>query len=637
MFATNDSSQTNLTEPKECIPIVNSKNVPVEDRKKMLRKVVHNLFRFVKHLKKKAQKTRKKDHVVHEIRVRLYKIMKNLVWEKYEHNVCETETAQKLHRLIDICKDHPERPIHCFEMYTKHFVSYLLEGLLRKLVRVPGVGRLFDDHLVEELFLRYELLLTVVSCLTELTESEEFLKQEFADWEVILGELRDELKLFKSLEPKLMRDDPVLARSVQTLNTGKTLVNFGFHLVQKVYHMGEIDDEEKMILCKALDRVTAKLRGIYKFVRRNHQRQCKRNGVKSEDRGIQKSDNREEELFKRKMSLIFRFMRNVSKEDAEKFHRQIESLTKHNDSKKIEFDSNHPTGIFFVKSGIFEIRSKTNRLIGHLSKGDVFGGIQLIRGDVQMVAVSKSESRVYLAPVALVHELMVKYPVMEKKIYKQAVFHYLKACPSRLLSTKSRYFRRLRKFSPEYLKPLLKKGKIISFRQKEELLRYVCYFQYTTMGVFVLQGSFRFRKEETFAKSIQELVTLSTVKSIGKLENAEESNQKKKSPLPKRGSKNLNPDQMKEIQDNLEILMEEKHLDHKQHQITECSAGDAAEIHSVNLTEFKILSEEIVLFLVEVKTRGFDKILEERGSAQTDVSIDEIRRRKQTINKRSQY
>jgi hypothetical protein len=628
---------------QEIVQIRSSLGLSVVERKKMLKKVLMTLKKAIKDVRVKSNKSKKKCHEVHEIRLRLYNIMKNLVYEKYEHNMCETETAQKLHILIDICKDHPEEPLHCFQVYTKHFVSYLTEGFLRKMVKLPGIRVFFINKLVEELFLRYEQLLTIISCLNELRESKEFIKQEFNDWEIIYNEIKDQLDLFNSLKPKLMRDDLIISRSVRTKNVGKSLVNFGHFLVENTFKRGEMSIDEKRLLDRILETINNKLKNVHGYVKKQYVNECKRIGKEpAREEYLASFANLRENLhmFVRKMNLVFPFMRKVENTDFDRLRKKAEYLKmseKNNEAlvfSKENKEEKKDMGIYFIKHGIFEVRSETNRLVGHLSKGDVFGGMHLVCHDVPLRIIPKSIGKIFHLPTDLVLEMMNKYPDIQKKIYKQAVFNYLKCCPSSLLKSKSKYFRRLRRFSGFYLKPLLKKGKIVTIRSKEELLNYICYFQYTSMGVFVLKGKFKVRKESLFLKPVQELVRInrSHMKSNFSMDGDQE--EQVKFPVDNnQGSMSLNPEQVEEMRKKLDMLIKEDEKNGEHGNIKECFAGDAAEIHSFHLSEFEMISDVVIFYLIEVKRKGFTEIMEEKCI----IGLDKYMAKKHTIRRNTKY
>ena len=122
----------------------------VKNRKAMLRKVVLGLYKHSKKLKNVNKISKNK--IIQEMRMRVYKILKNLVWEKFEHRMCESDTSVKLHRLLDICKDHLKDPIHCFDAYSKFFTANFTEKMLLKMSKIPLLGRFFFNYLIQRNF-----------------------------------------------------------------------------------------------------------------------------------------------------------------------------------------------------------------------------------------------------------------------------------------------------------------------------------------------------------------------------------------------------------------------------------------------------------------------------------------------------
>ena len=117
------------------IKIEKANDSSAKTRKAMLRKVVSGLYRFTKN--NQNFKNISKNQIIQEMRMRVYKILKNLVWEKFEHRMCESDTSVKLHRLLDICKDHLKEPIHCFDAYSKFFTATFTEKMLLKMSKIP--------------------------------------------------------------------------------------------------------------------------------------------------------------------------------------------------------------------------------------------------------------------------------------------------------------------------------------------------------------------------------------------------------------------------------------------------------------------------------------------------------------------
>lgn len=120
----------------------------------MLSQVLKKLHHYRKESQRKKNQL-KEDEVSLEMRLRIYKIIKNLTWEKFENNMCEAETIVKLHRMINMCKDHLKRDLHMFDIYSKVYTATFTERLLMKMRNWPCLGRLFFNLLIERAYLRF--------------------------------------------------------------------------------------------------------------------------------------------------------------------------------------------------------------------------------------------------------------------------------------------------------------------------------------------------------------------------------------------------------------------------------------------------------------------------------------------------
>ena len=243
-------------------------NLTPKQRKLKLAYVMSTLYSDLQNLRRKKQRKVKENEVIKEMRMRVYKILKNLLWEKYEHRMCETETLVKLHHMLDICMDSPKRPLFCFEVYSKIFIASFTVKLLKKLKCIPLLGRIFYNMLINRMYMRFDLLLMMTITLSEILESKKFLKEEFEDWETIVKELNLEHINFEMEQNALLQGDPKLVKAIQTKKVGKTILNFGFQLLEKLLKSGEIDEQEKASLLHHLVRSEKKLKFTERYVRK---------------------------------------------------------------------------------------------------------------------------------------------------------------------------------------------------------------------------------------------------------------------------------------------------------------------------------------------------------------------------------
>jgi hypothetical protein len=250
------------------IKIEKANNLNIKERRKMLRHVMLNLYHDIKKMKKN-EKNYKDAEVMQEMRLRAYKIISNLVWEKFEVRKCDPETQVKIQDIVDMCKDNLKKPIHCFEMYNKHFTANFTEKMLLKLSGIPGLGRVFHNILIMGIYERYDLLLTLSETIGEVIDSHQFLEDEFANWKDIEKEMTIQLNSFEQARNVLLKGNKNIVATVQTLNAGATILNYGLGLVKKLYNHGEIDDLEYKKLMAHLKGIEKKLGSVTYFIKIN--------------------------------------------------------------------------------------------------------------------------------------------------------------------------------------------------------------------------------------------------------------------------------------------------------------------------------------------------------------------------------
>lgn len=149
------------------IEIVRRKDKTLKERKAMLRKVLFKFHKFRMQQRDKKRK-RKKKEIENEIRMRVYKIIKNLIYEKFSKRHCEKETMVNLFKIINTCNDFLDQELFMFKVYTRSFTATFTDKLLMRLRNLPLIGSYFFRILTNRTFLRYDMLLMMNITLNEL-------------------------------------------------------------------------------------------------------------------------------------------------------------------------------------------------------------------------------------------------------------------------------------------------------------------------------------------------------------------------------------------------------------------------------------------------------------------------------------
>lgn len=523
------SRMASLKRKSQITQIKSSKGLSIKQRKKMLANVMKRLYEKTKEIQFKKERKVKEMEIIQEMRMRVYKILKNLVWEKFENNMCEGNTLVNLHRMIDICKDNLKIPLHCFDVYSKIYTATLTEKLLMKLKKLPLIGKLFLNKLVHKLYQRFDFLLMITITISEILESKKFLKEEFSDWKMIVNELRNELLNFEMNQDVLFQGNEKLTKIIQTKKVGKTIVNFGYNLIQKLNHSGEIDAGEKKQLVNYLLKCHNKLNKTETFVNKYHKELFKKENVlaNSNDSDFNKKVQMREKDFHAEISYIFPILKELSREDLIRFREEIIKDKRNKNGYSIEcscslkMNSDQEQGyVYLVKYGMFKIKSSTERLVKILGSNDLFGLAQLINNDISVIAEPNSKSQYYKVRLEFMHEIIGKYPNLEKNAYASAVYTYLKACPYSLALQKSKYFRRLRRISFYHLKKIFNKGTVKTFHSNDEIIDYISKEKYIYLGIFVLNGKIQLSHENFEETNLRRMTRLRSSRMMDVNENA---------------------------------------------------------------------------------------------------------------------
>ena len=309
----------------------------------------------------------------------------------------------------------------------------------------------------------------------------------------------------------------------------------------------------------------------------------------------------DERNFKRKIAIIFPCMKELKRPELEELNSEIihEEIDEEKEPIVLPNPGSEENHVYMIKFGMFEIQSETKRKVKYLSNSDMFGLYQIFATDVKMLAVPEDHIRYYKVKVSVVEKFMSKYSYLVKNLYSRAIQNYLKCCPNRLAKTKTRYFRRLRRLSPNYLSDILDEGQIKIFEDSEALLNFLYLGHFSSIGFFALKGSFKVvHSDPTIAKAM----------NLFKFEDV----QKIKEFLKERGSVRVNKkEKLKKkltedffsIRRNTDDTFDSEDNFKKE---VEINPGNAIQIHPDFLEKVEFLDSNIKIFVLE-STEGDTK------------------------------
>ena len=521
----------------------------------MLRKVMFRLHRF--RIKKRQKKAKKKDKEIDkEIRHRVYKIFKNLIYEKFSKKKCERETMIRLFKIINICNDRLNKELFMFSVYTKMFTATFKDKLLMRMRNWPLIGRYFFRILSNRAYLRYDMLLIMNITLTELVESESFFKFEFERWDQIVKEIQRESLNFMNAQTRLFAGNLELVRVIQTKKVAQTVLNLGYELTQKLYGAGEIEEEEKKKLKAELRRIKHKIHNVSSYIKKPQKNKQEKKSSKTSPVNLKQSKSIKEKSIKRKKdeimnlrkkwTFIFPILNELDIDDLSEFRTKlihgemnrsdtpIQFRVRKKNSLQFDLDlkgtrdlpdimeerrlsssrlssfSNRPISssnlavnmvlpedqyFYLIKSGMLQLKSMTGRVIKNLTASDYFGSCLFIGRDVGISAECLSKCKFYKIPLTFVKHLADKYPLFSRAIYSEGLYNYLKSCSYILSKTKNPYFRQLRRIAYSPLTKLLKEAKLLKFESKEGLLAYFHQVEHVKLTIFMLEGCISITQE----------------------------------------------------------------------------------------------------------------------------------------------
>lgn len=577
------------------IEIVRRKDKTLKERKAMLRKVLFKFHKFRMQQRDKKRK-RKKKEIENEIRMRVYKIIKNLIYEKFSKRHCEKETMVNLFKIINTCNDFLDQELFMFKVYTRSFTATFTDKLLMRLRNLPLIGSYFFRILTNRTFLRYDMLLMMNITLNELLGSESFFKFEFDRWEMIAREIQAESVNFMSAQSRLLGGNMEMVKVIQTKKVAQTVLNFGRELLYKLYGSGEIEETEKKKLKKEMKKIQNRIHNVMAYIKKAPEFKTKFEpnnksyaNLKEMGRKMTKMEKRQTDeilSLRKKWCYIFPILNELDRLDLNRFRKELihAELTKGDPpilfksrarraggdlselvglsgimeegengnpgSQSFEMDNHiyYPDDHYFylIKSGMLQLKSMTGRVIKTLTSSDYFGSCALIARDVSITAECISKCKFYKIPLKFVRRLADKYPTFKRSIYTEAVYTYLKSCSYELARGKSKYFRQLRRIAFNPLIRILNEGKIMSFMEKEELLHFLRRVKGIKLTVFVLEGIMSVRQENVRERKRMNLRLISsrhsemmTIRKSGGRKDSEE----------KRFSMDLGREGMIDVQD----------------------------------------------------------------------------------------
>jgi CRP-like cAMP-binding protein len=337
-------------------------------------------------------------------------------------------------------------------------------------------------------------------------------------------------------------------------------------------------------------------------------KKLKKHDINAQDyESIDKDDetglNFKEKNFRRKIAIIFPFLKELKRPELEELHEAIIHESAKKDDPEIclpntnDLTNENNDYVYLVKEGMFEILSDSNRTVEYMSNNDIFGLVPLIAKDVRMKAKPRADTKYYKVRSEILLKFMDKYPYLQKTLYSYGIEIYLKCCLSSHSRTKTSYFRRLRRLSSTYLTDLFESGSVKKFEDSKMMLDYFYEEHLSSVGVFALKGRFNVVHQDPNIAKVQQLFKLEELDLIRDF-------LKNRSSFKKLGNYNTD-DPRDRLTDNFYSIKRKNddYFDSDDNILksVEIEPGNAVEIHPDFLEKIEFLDSEILIFVIEAK------------------------------------
>lgn len=475
---------------------------------------------------------------------------------------------------------------------------------------------------------RYDFLLMMTITLSELRESKHFLKEEFSDWQRIDAELEREHQNFEMGQTAHLQGNEDLVMVVQTKKVSKTLLNFGYHVVKKLFSSGEIDDLENKKLVKELVNIENKIKKINGQIKRCkrwnelHGHQVKDDRKKNQHGGSDGNDTERITLedieesnvkltsIQKKITFIFPLLRELKRHEIQDLYSELKHLSC---SPGTEVDCAGGE-LFLVKSGMFKIKpskvgtldERVERVVRVVSTSDFFGAGELINSDVNITAIAQTKCKYYTINLTTVQKLGDRYTQFRRILYSNAAYNYLKGCRYTLAKKKTKYFRRLRRVAYYHLNKLFQNGMIKFFENDSDFLSFIFEKDFESMGFMVLRGFIQIEEEDIQRNKTQRFLKMKdfeTNKSDGEGLNVQVSTHRSPSIKPNNPDPKLDDNlfSVKRMISNRDIGFQTGDRGNRKWTV---HAGDAEILNMHYLVDVNIRTPGLLIFILETSSHG---------------------------------
>ena len=434
------------------------------------------------------------------IRNRIYKSVRNLVQTEFVEGFCSYKTRDYINLIVDLCSCHLKKDLFCFDLYSRLFHSGFKADMYFRVFWTPIFGQFFRKRVLDYFLQRYEMQMVILDVLKAILEFNSYPVRTMSGWNTVEIELRREILKFEDLNDQFSQKYWRINRTIRTTYAARILLFKSRISVQKLLDFGEIGKRECADLHGSLNQTEQK----FKLIIQNSQKPF--NLASSRERTRMVSHNHQN------MRSYFRIFKEIDAGASQSFFKKLVIEDRNDvgvsfitDIKMAQFGiQNNDLSVYFVYSGILELKNINNVLVKKATSKNVFGLVQLVSSDVKIQVRIKKKSQIYKTSLEDVKDLMSEYPNLEKRFFSIAVLNYFRFCTRGIAKSKTKYFRTLKKLPIKILKKFIKQGLIESFETREEFMNYVLQNKLLSVGFFVLSGMCRIKHKNFRASRYKE-------------------------------------------------------------------------------------------------------------------------------------
>jgi len=167
-----------------------------------------------------------------ETRDRIYKLLKSQVNSRFEENLCSDGVVKIISDCCDMCSDELDVNIWIWESISAYLTDHHPGPIVASLQKIPLIGRLIEQYLINDLAETYEILVNLVVSIEDVIAYRKNIPIEAKFRRVVMRELQKNLhKIEKRLYfmadsfPDFIKDVQNKEAAFQILNEQKSLLD----------------------------------------------------------------------------------------------------------------------------------------------------------------------------------------------------------------------------------------------------------------------------------------------------------------------------------------------------------------------------------------------------------------------------